>query len=102
MAMIAVAASKAADLIEERDGYAPSPWRSVPWLHQRSCYDGSAQGTEVLVSMATTAVAASKERLARIVKPRKALRVHGDHCRGCIKGRACRITPLRRSRCPWR
>jgi len=27
MAMIAVAASKAADLIEERDGYAPSPWR---------------------------------------------------------------------------
>ena len=67
MAMIAVSASKAADLIEERDGYAPSPWRSVPWLHQRSCYDGSAQGTEVLVSMATTAVAASKERLARIV-----------------------------------
>ena len=40
------------------------------------------------VSMAISAVAASKELLRRQRAGHRGARLHGDYCRGCIKGAA--------------
>jgi hypothetical protein len=62
MAMTAVAASKDELVVVFVPERRLCPWRSVPWLHQRS----------LVVSTLASAVAC----------------VHGDYCRGCIKGAA--------------
>ena len=62
MAATAVAASKAVDAecLGQRRRRLQSAWRSPPWLHQRET-DMCVEFTTDNVSMAITAVAASKE-----------------------------------------
>jgi hypothetical protein len=101
MAITAVAASKAARSHGPRTGGETCPWRSLPWLHQRFS-PAIRTGSMRRVSMAITAVAASKEWPSGGRSRDRLRSVHGDHCRGCIKGLELRRHGRWGMGCPWR